>query len=185
MSASRRSRVRRRHPRSVQAERTRTPEGGESVAVSPKRGMSHPVEGRQMRSASRRARQATAVITVALLALLVAAAVARGSVTPTRGGPATTFTAVFAPERELGVTLSLSGPRGSRCRRLETFVVPGAAASRGQFSFGPRTPGARPHRRGGRKLRAWCRGRYRGEVEAGREFELPTRVLGRVRFRVW
>jgi hypothetical protein len=54
----------------------------------------------------------------------------------------------------------------------------------GRLRFGPRVPGARP-RRDGRRLRRWCRGRYRVAVVASGEFEpSPSRVIASGRFSV-
>ena len=78
-----------------------------------------------------------------------------------------------------------SAVRGAgRCGDLDDLHVSIGRARDGRFRFGPRVPGARP-RRDGRRLRRWCRGRYRVAVVASGEFEpSPSEVIAKGRFTV-
>ncbi len=120
----------------------------------------------------------TALTTVLLLAPTGAAS---ANVSPTSGSPRTSFAVTF-PAQSVSLDLQFSGPRG--CRNLDELYIALRRARTGQFRFGPHVPGARP-RRDGRRIRRWCRGRYRVDVVDGGAFEPSgSTVIATSRFTV-
>jgi hypothetical protein len=121
------------------------------------------------------------VALVAVLAAVLAAPVAsaQATVTPSSGGPRAAFEIAFAAQA-VGLDLQFVGP--GRCGELDDLHISIGRARDGRFRFGPRVPGARP-RRDGKRLRRWCRGRYRVAVVASGEFERsPVEVIAGGRF---
>jgi len=67
---------------------------------------------------------------------------------------------------------------------LDDLFIAISRARRGHFRFGPRVPGARPHRNG-KRLGRWCRGTYHVSVVASGEFEpSPADVVASGAFTV-
>jgi hypothetical protein len=122
------------------------------------------------------------LVAVALVAVLVApVAPAHATVTPSSGDPRAAFEIAFSAQA-VGLDLQLAGP--GRCGDLDDLHISIRRARHGRFRFGPGVPGARP-RRDGRRLRRWCRGRYRVAVVASGEFEpSPSHVIANGRFTV-
>jgi hypothetical protein len=129
------------------------------------------------------ARPLVAVALVAVLAAVLAVPVApaQATVTPSSGDPRADFEIAFSAQA-VGLDLQLAGP--GRCGDLDDLHISIRRARHGRFRFGPEVPGARP-RRDGRRLRRWCRGRYRVAVVASGEFEpSPSHVIATGRFSV-
>ena len=126
-------------------------------------------------------RVAVALVGVLAAVLVAPVAPARATVTPSSGGPRAAFEIAFAAQA-VGLDLQLVGP--GRCGDLDDLHISIRRARDGHFRFGPRVPGARP-RRDGKRLRRWCRGRYRVAVVASGEFEpSPSQVVAKGRFTV-
>jgi hypothetical protein len=129
------------------------------------------------------ARPRVALALVAVLATVLAVAVtpAHAAVMPSSGDRRAAFQVAF-PAQAVGLDLQLTGP--GRCGGLDDLHISIRRAREGRFRFGPQVPGARP-RRDGRRLRRWCRGRYRVAVVASGEFEpSPVEVIASGHFTV-